>query len=148
MFTHIVTAVDGSDITDRVLAVACDMAKAEGIKLTLVHVPQSETTTLAIGAIAGMHAAMAMPTTEQIEKAGHEVLNHAKGIAARTGCPEIDTVLRQGEAADVIVEIAEEIGADLIITGRRGLGGLTSLVLGSTSQRIGHLAKCSCMTVV
>ncbi len=148
MFSKIVVAVDGSEISARVIQVACDLAKTAGVPLTLVHVPQSETTALAVGAIAGMHAAMAMPTTEQIEAAGQEVLDRATVLAQGYGCNDVTPVMRQGEAADTIVEIAHEMDADIIVTGRRGLGGLTSLVLGSTSQRIGHLAKCSCLTVV
>jgi nucleotide-binding universal stress UspA family protein len=42
----------------------------------------------------------------------------------------------------------EAYGADLILTGRRGLGNMGSPALGSTSQRVNHLAKCACLSIV
>ncbi|MEJ6747453.1 MAG: universal stress protein [Yoonia sp.] len=36
----------------------------------------------------------------------------------------------------------------MIVSGRRGLGSLSALVQGSTSQRINHLAKCACLSVI
>ncbi len=53
-----------------------------------------------------------------------------------------------GKPAEDIVACAEKQGADLIVTGRRGLGAVGAFVQGSTSQRIGHLAKCACLSVV
>jgi len=53
-----------------------------------------------------------------------------------------------GDAAAERLIHAEEIEADLIITGRRGLSGISSLVLGSTTQRVNHLAKCATLSVV
>ena len=103
MFNNIVVAVDGSEASARVLAVACDLAKNMAAKLTIVHSPQPETTTLAIGAVAGLHAAMAMPGKEEIEAAGQQVLDSALTQAKGFGMDEVNSVMRRGEAADEVV---------------------------------------------
>jgi len=46
-----------------------------------------------------------------------------------------------GPVADTIIDVAGEIGARLIVTGSRGLGGLKSLLAGSVSDRIMHHAR-------
>lgn len=45
--------------------------------------------------------------------------------------------------AHAILELAREVGADLIIVGNHGLSGMERLLLGSTSERIVREAKCS-----
>ncbi|HEX5887229.1 MAG TPA: universal stress protein [Pyrinomonadaceae bacterium] len=49
----------------------------------------------------------------------------------------------QGSPKQVIVEVAEHWGADLIVMGSRGLGTWTRLLLGSVSNAVVHHAKCS-----
>jgi nucleotide-binding universal stress UspA family protein len=39
-----------------------------------------------------------------------------------------------------IVDVADELDATLIVTGSRGMGGIKSLLLGSTSDRVLHHA--------
>jgi len=49
----------------------------------------------------------------------------------------------QGSPGQVIVEKAEQWGADLIVMGSRGLGAWNRLLLGSVSNAVLHHAKCS-----
>ena len=49
----------------------------------------------------------------------------------------------EGSPRQMIVERAEEWGADLIVMGSRGLGAWNRLLLGSVSNAVVHHAKCS-----
>jgi nucleotide-binding universal stress UspA family protein len=52
-----------------------------------------------------------------------------------------------GHPADVIVQEAEESGADLIVVGTRGLNAAKRLVLGSVSTTVVHHAPCDVLVV-
>jgi len=50
--------------------------------------------------------------------------------------------LREGRADEEIVVLAEELGADLIVIGSRGLGGLRRVLVGSVSDSVVRHAHC------
>ena len=108
---------------------------------------QPQTVAFAMGAVAGYHAAMTMPSPSEVKKAANKILDSGKAIAKAQGQTITQTYIGQGDPAEEIVDCAEKCAADLIVTGRRGLGSLGALVQGSTSQKINHLAKCACLSV-
>lgn len=147
MFSQIIVGLDGSDSSKNATRIACDLANHYSSTLTLMHVPHAETAAFAIGAVAGYHAAISMPSVEEIEEAGQKILDEAKAIAADIGVASVKTRMAHGDAATEILAYTDDIGADLVITGRRGLSRFSTLVQGSTTQRINHLAKCACLSV-
>lgn len=60
---------------------------------------------------------------------------------------EVETHAREGDPADVIIRLAEELGAELIIVGSRGLSGLERFLLGSVSSKLAQHAPTSIMVV-
>jgi nucleotide-binding universal stress UspA family protein len=52
-----------------------------------------------------------------------------------------------GNPADVIVQEADESGADLIVVGTRGLNAAQRVILGSVSTNVVHHAKCDVLVV-
>jgi nucleotide-binding universal stress UspA family protein len=68
-------------------------------------------------------------------------------LAAAPDGASIEKVELSGYPPDAVVSYAEGVGADLIVVGNRGRGALASLMLGSTSQRILHIAHCDVLVV-
>ena len=77
----------------------------------------------------------------------------AEGVAARAEREveaqglAVDTHAREGDPAHVILEVADEQDADLIVVGARGLTGVRRFLLGSVSSKLAHHAHCSLMIV-
>jgi nucleotide-binding universal stress UspA family protein len=60
---------------------------------------------------------------------------------------ELETHAREGDPAEVIIQVANEQQADLIIVGNSGLTGIKRFLLGSVSSKVSHHAPCSVMIV-
>jgi nucleotide-binding universal stress UspA family protein len=147
MFKKIVVGIDGSETSETALQIACDLTAKYGSELHLVHTPQPQTVAFAMGAVAGYHMATTMPAAEEVKEAAEKIVNAGKDIAKANGTTVTQTYIDEGDPAHKIVDVAEKCGADMIVTGRRGLGSVGALIQGSTSQKINHLAKCAVLSV-
>ena len=67
-------------------------------------------------------------------------------LGAAHQVPEARQVVKVGPAKFLILEEAESVGADLILTGSHGRHGVR-LLLGSTANAILHGAKCDVLAV-
>ncbi|MEM9579646.1 MAG: universal stress protein [Pseudomonadota bacterium] len=148
MFSNIVVGVDGSDTSKRALRMACDLADKYGAELHLVHTPQPQTVAFAMGAVAGYGAAVTMPSNQEVQEAADKVVADCVAVAKDCGHTIKNIHCERGHPVDEVIACAEACRAELIVTGRRGLGSLGALVQGSTSQGINHHAKCACLSVV
>lgn len=76
-----------------------------------------------------------------------QILEDAAERARRAGVTDIQPLSDHGDPAATIINIAEREAVDLIVIGKRGLGGLSQLLLGSVSRSIVDHARCA-VTVV
>jgi nucleotide-binding universal stress UspA family protein len=75
------------------------------------------------------------------------VIDEAEAVAKRAGVKKIQRAPMTGEPAEQILDQAKTSKADLIVMGTRGLSNLSSLLMGSVSQKVIQLAPCACLTV-
>jgi nucleotide-binding universal stress UspA family protein len=75
------------------------------------------------------------------------MLDAAREQAAKAGVTEVETFARQGDAADAILDVAEEQRSDLIVVGNRGMTGASRFLLGSVPNKVSHHAPCSVLIV-
>ncbi len=145
MFKHILFASDGSDGALKAAMVAGETAKRFGADLTVVHVVSLPTSLVPL--IDAPGAGMDPVALEQYaqEELG-AMADRTKRILDESGAP-YKTISTIGHPADSIVETAVHEQADLIVIGSRGMGTLKSLLLGSVSDRVAHLAHCPVLIV-
>jgi len=132
----IVVGVDGSECSRSALRFALNEARIRHVKLRIVvawHVP-----------MAAYGAGWAPPPpglADDAETAAKEVLDDAlKVVKEEPDSVEIETAVREGQSANVLVE--EAASAELLVIGSRGRGGFRELMLGSVSQQCAHHARC------
>lgn len=79
---------------------------------------------------------------EAVESATRTIATEGAELARQAGfTAEARWQPGSGPVADTIIDVAAKIGARLIVTGTRGLGGIKSLLAGSVSDRIVHHAR-------
>lgn len=138
MFKTILVAVDGSPNSDRAIRAAAEMAAAHDSRLHICHVSH-------IPEHYAAHISEVM--RDSIRSDGEEILAHAARVAGEFKV-ETSTRLLDGEhPAAAIVELADDIGAGLIVTGVRGRTPDMGRSIGSVSVAVAMQAKCSVMLV-
>jgi nucleotide-binding universal stress UspA family protein len=83
------------------------------------------------------------------EQAGEDFQQHwqqAAGLVAEAVSrlqldpSEVNTIIRQGDTKQTVLQVADELGADLIVMGSRGLNRLQSILSNSASQYVFQLS--------
>jgi len=131
---HILIPVDGSDYSIKAIEAGKEMAKAFESKVTILNIIPLEFTR-----ITGRGNFMYMPLDPyELPDHSEEILAEAKKQFEGMKTP-IETVGKQGNIADVIVDYAHENDVDLVIMGSHGLGALKNrLMTGSVTTRVLH----------
>jgi nucleotide-binding universal stress UspA family protein len=146
MFQQIVLAYNGSEHAKHAFDAAVEPALKFGSALDIVQVI---THRHAPEAVAEFARAEQVQDPDQIEvaKCAASNLAPAASKARARGVKAVAVEVLRGDAADVLIGYAKERNADLIVLGRRGLGRIGGLVLGSVSAKIAGEASCAVLTV-
>ena len=75
------------------------------------------------------------------------ILADAEALARKGGATRIRRVIGSGDPAAGILDAARDARAGFIVMGKRGLGRLAGLLVGSVSQKVSALAECPCVVV-
>ncbi len=137
----ILVPIDFSPHAEAVLEWATHLAEEHGSRLVLLHVYHLP---VEFQQLEGAYLPPDFWSTVKSE-AQQTLARYAEGLRSRN--VEVEAVVREGYPASVIVEEAEERGADLIVIGTRGLSGLKHLLLGSIAERVVQKAPCAVLTV-
>jgi nucleotide-binding universal stress UspA family protein len=149
MFKSILVPVDGSTHAERATNCAADLANRYGADLILLHVLSRVGSGLVPKELQEVARIEHLQVTEadMLRSVAEEILRAAEERARERGAKNVRSTTEVGDAAKAIVAYAKDHNTDLIVMGRRGLGDLAGLLMGSVSHKVAHLATCACMTV-
>jgi len=132
-YKKILVAYDGSASAKNALIQAIKIAEAEGSWLKILSVAPTYEGDLDITGVRDIKEALRGPAKKFISE--------AKAIAEKSGAPTVITNIEEGDPSEKIVSAAEEENCDLIVMGRRGLGRLERVLVGSVTARVIGFSK-------
>jgi nucleotide-binding universal stress UspA family protein len=136
---RIVVGVDGSDPAQAALHWAVEEGRLRRAEVQAVHAMDVVPTW-------GYPYGGAVIDPALFERGARLVLDHAVDAVDASGLevPVRRSLITAGAASGVL-ELAE--GADLVVVGSRGMGGLRGMLLGSVSSQIAHHAPCPVVVI-
>jgi nucleotide-binding universal stress UspA family protein len=129
-YHHILAAFDGSEVAEKALHRAVDLAsRYPGSKLYVAYVRHwPQFAALGYGFVQAAHIEKDMEA--------HEAALNSKIKEVTAALPYVETAVLSGEPAAEIVKFAETNRCDLIVIGNRGHGPFKEMMLGSVSHHV------------
>jgi nucleotide-binding universal stress UspA family protein len=125
MIQKILLAVSGLGHAEEMMKTLKEMPSVQAAKVTVLHVVTPQSTAAAM--------------TEKWEEGGKILANAIQSLDFDPS--QVSSILRQGDPKDVVCQVADEIEADLIVMGSRGLKRLKSILANSVSQYVFQLSS-------
>ncbi|MBD2740100.1 universal stress protein [Coleofasciculus sp. FACHB-1120] len=125
MIEKILLADSGTGHSKEMLKALIELPSIQRAAVTILHVVPSQITTEAM--------------TSKWEEGGRLLATAIQSLNLDPN--HVNTMLRQGDPKDTVCQVAEEISADLIIMGSRGLKRLESILENSVSQYVFQLSS-------
>lgn len=141
MMKKILVATDGSDHAGKGVEFASDLATKYKATVYLIHVVTP------LRSFPEIDGGLLQQWEDLHEKQATEILEKAESVVKKKGVENYQATLLRGNPAQEIIEFARKNSVDMIVMGSRGAGKLEMLMLGSVSNKVCHLADCSCVTI-
>jgi nucleotide-binding universal stress UspA family protein len=128
---HLLVGVDGSEPSLAALDLAADMTELLGGSLSVLQVFEYV-------------PPFPLETGAKVDKHTREralELLEASACAIRRRGVGVQTIIRSGDAAGTLLDVADDVDADLIVVGTRGRGGPHELLLGSVARTVADRAR-------
>jgi nucleotide-binding universal stress UspA family protein len=138
MISTVAVGTDGSGTADKAVTNAAEIARRFGARLVLLSAFQDSG-----GSPAGGATDIELQWISNTSARVRSILEQIETDLGRTGI-ECQTLVDEGDPAEVLVRLASECGADLLVIGNKGM---KRRVLGSVPNSVTHKADCSVLVV-
>jgi nucleotide-binding universal stress UspA family protein len=145
MFRSIVVGTDGSDTAAEAVRRAGVLAQAFRADLHVVNAYRAPAMVLASTADPGVLPSVVLEWEAAAREDACRLLEDVAGALVGVG-DSVTTHAVLAHPATAILSVAEQVGADLIVVGNRGMKG-PRRVLGSVPNHVSHHADCDVLVV-
>ena len=145
MFNHILCPTDLKERSDVAVNKAVQIAHQFGSKITLLNVHEDfmdkeerEMLRVSVDKMKEKYKRIAIESKAEMKAVIHKL--HADDI-------EVDYLLHSGKPEKVIVEVAKQLGADLIVIGTDGRDNVMDFIVGTTTEHVINAAPCPVLVI-
>lgn len=125
---------DFSEHSKHAFHLACSLARDHGARVVLLHV-----------VVPPMTSCEGVVLPPPIEEATEDAKRRLSQI--KLADIPIEHRVAEGDPAEMILRVAEEVHADLIVMGTHGRTGLSRLLMGSVAEQVMRKAPCPVLTM-
>ena len=138
MISTVAVGTDGSATAAEAVSEAAEIARRFGAKLVLLSAFRDSR-----GSRTGAAEDIELQWASNSSARVRSILEQIEADLGQSGI-ECDTLADDGDPAEVLVRLAEECGADLLVIGNKGM---KRRVLGSVPNTVTHKANCSVLVI-
>ena len=145
MFNHILCPTDLKERSDIAVKKAVQIAHQFGSKITLLNIHEDfmdkkerEMLRVSVDKMKEKYKRIAIDSKEEMKTVIHKL--HADDI-------EIDYLLHSGKPENAIVEVAKQLGTDLIVIGTDGRDNVMDFIVGTTTEHVINAAPCPVLVI-
>lgn len=96
---------------------------------------------------ATVRARLLVVTAHAPDEDAARIIADAESVARGAGAADVHVLTEEGEAAEVLLRVVEEHGADLVVLGSKGMTDASRFLLGAVANTVSHHAPCDVLIV-
>lgn len=143
MYKAVVVGTDGTARASVAVEHAATLARATGATVHVVHAYRLPSAAMVATPELG---AVAAGTDADATAAAQSLVDDVAERLRATGVENVKGHARPGGAADALCRVADDVGADIVVVGNKGMAGARRL-LGSVPNAVAHHAGCAVLIV-
>jgi nucleotide-binding universal stress UspA family protein len=142
MYKRILIATDGSDKSKLAAKEGIDLAKALGAEVLALNVVNEVVIASAVRQLGSDRKEV----EDKLMAGGKKAVDDLKNLGGAAGV-KVDAIVRMGSPANMVIDVANSEGADLIVMGSHGESGASKLLIGSVVQKVLYWATIPVLVV-
>jgi nucleotide-binding universal stress UspA family protein len=142
MYKRILISTDGSEKSSLAAQAGIDLAKALGAEVLALNVINEVVVASAVRQLGSDRKEV----EDKLMASGQKAVDSIKKMGSAAGV-KVDPLVRMGSPANMVIDIARNEGADLIVMGSHGESGASKLLIGSVVQKVLYWATIPVLVV-